>query len=65
MAVSICHQQFSNLRMTEAWSKRRFFNCHFNFETLKMPHNYSNSYSETQVHDKLNGGLSDRWMAPL
>ena len=58
-SILIRDQQFSYLGMTEAWSKHRFFNCHFNFETLKTPHNYSNFYSETQVHNKLNGGLSD------
>ena len=58
-SILLRHQQFLNLRMTEAWSKGSFFNCHFNFETLKTPDNYSNFYSETQVYNKVNGGLSD------
>jgi len=31
----------------------------FTFEILEAPRYYSNVYSETQVHNKLNGGISD------
>lgn len=41
-----------------------FITYYFTFEILESPRYYSNVYSETQEHNKLNGDLSDWSIAP-